>query len=264
MTDIEDDPGLGNTLNRMMSGAKTLLFNQGELAQLSHSSLFNTLQSINDGDLEEYEITYPVGYKPTKEAILSTHTYKKDDLVQRYNHLTYYQIPVNGIFQLATIMEVMFTEVVRSVVRSFPEKMGSKRQIPVSVVLKSGSIEQIQIAATDTFLNELSYKSPREFAKEVENLLSVNLLECAAYHSYIEMKATRDVLIHNAGYANEVYVSKAGSHARVARGVELPMDQVYFLECYESCFLRVVEWLEEALHKTWHSSEFYERQQRAE
>ena len=92
----------------------------------------------------------------------------------------------------------------------------------------------------NSILNDLSYKSPTEFGKEAADIVSVNLLECSAYHQYIEMKATRDVFVHNDGVANEIYVRKAGSHARVRSGVALPINQVYFLECYESCLVHPV------------------------
>ena len=85
--------------------------------------------------------------------------------------------------------------------------------------------------------------------------MSINLLECPAYHKYIEIKATRDIYIHNKGNANEMYLSKAGSHARVKAEEFLPIDTIYFLESFEAC-LQITEWLENSLHTVWHSSEF--------
>src|SRR5690606_24248426 len=78
------------------------------------------------------------------------------------------------------------------------------------------------------------------------------------FHRYIEVKASRDIFIHNQGVANEIYARKAGSHARVTPGMLLPADAAYFLESYESC-LRVSEWLEQELHDHWHSSDFEDR-----
>jgi hypothetical protein len=259
----ELDIGLGNKLFRIVSNTQNLLFSQGELAQLSHSSFHDTIQNIAERDEEEITVSYPVGYKPSKESILSSYTYTKEELSNRYDYLMHTQLSITGIFQLSMIMEVMFTSLIREIVLEIPAKISSKKQVPIGEVLKSNSIEELQASITDKVLNELSYKSPRDFATEAEAYLSINLLECAAYHQYIEMKATRDVLIHNFGLANETYINKAGSHARVKSGENLPITQIYFLEAYEAC-LQLNEWLELKLNEKWYSSEYVERKQNQE
>ncbi len=255
---MTEDIGLGNELNRIVQDTVFAIFTQGELAQLSHSSFSNSSQMIRDGADEEIEISYPIGYKPTKEPMMGTHTYGKEQLIQRFDYLTHTQIATNGIYQLAMLVEAMLSDIVRKIVLAYPGKLGSKKQVGLASVLKANSLEELRYQATNSLINELSYKSPRDFAVEVKKFTSVNLLECPAYHIYMEMKATRDGLIHNRGIANEIYESKAGSHARVKAGTELPINQIYFLEVYESC-LQLLEWLEEKLHKTWHSSERHER-----
>ena len=77
-------------------------------------------------------------------------------------------------------------------------------------------------------------------------------------HRYMEVKATRDIFVHNRGIANEVYVRKAGTHARTKPGMVLPTDIQYFLESYEHC-LQFIEWLELELHHRWHSSDYETR-----
>lgn len=234
------------------------MFEQGELAQLSHSAFNHVASAITDGSEQEIEVKYPVGYHPTKQPILGTLKYSKSDLINRYSYLAHTQLPIHGIFHLATLVESMFGDVIRVILMEYPGKIGSRRQVRCEEVLKAKSIEELHLHISNSILNELSYKSPTEFGKEAADIVSVNLLECSAYHQYIEMKATRDVFVHNDGVANEIYVRKAGSHARVRSGVALPINQVYFLECYESC-LQLLEWFEQQLHSVWHSSEFVQR-----
>jgi len=250
--------GIGNELNRVIQNAMSITFTQGELAQLSHSSFEQTATAIQSGDAEEIEVNYPIGYTPEKEPMLTSQKYNKEDLIQRYNHLAFAQIPMNGIYQLVTIVEAMFSDLIRHIILFYPDKLSAKRQISLQDVLKASAIEELHLLATNAFIHELSYKSPTDFAKEAQSILSVNLLECPAFHKYIEMKATRDVLIHNMGIANDIYVGKAGSHARVQAGQAIPITQVYFLEVYEAC-LQLIEWLEIEINKVWHSSEFEER-----
>ncbi|MCA9408486.1 MAG: hypothetical protein KC733_07340 [Candidatus Omnitrophica bacterium] len=84
---------------------------------------------------------------------------------------------------------------------------------------------------------------------------STNLLEIPAFHQYVEVKATRDIYIHNQGIANQIYIEKSASHARVKKGAGLPITVDYFLQAYESC-LQINEYLRESLHEKWPSSEY--------
>ncbi len=247
-------PTLGNLLYRLVSNARHALFNQGELAQLTYGAFDVIAGNVSSNTSESIDISFPVGYRSDKTAIQSTKTYSKPELLGRYQFLAFHQMPVNGIGQLVTIVEALLGDVLRSVVVRYPHKLGAKRNVTLQAVLEAQTIEEVHLKATDSLLNELSYKSPAEFAEALESLLSVNLLECPAFHKYIELKATRDIHVHNRGLVNDTYLKKAGSHARAARGVFLPVDIPYFLESYEAS-LQVTEWLERELDQHWHSSE---------
>lgn len=250
---------LGNKLNGIVKLAMASLFEQGELAQLTYGAFDIAARGMQSSEQEEIEVTFPIGYSPDKVAVPSTRKYRKEELLGRYQFLAFHQLSVNGLVQLVTIMEAMLGDIVRAVTIRYPQKIGSKRTVSLQIVLESTSVEEIHLRATDALLNDLSYKSPLEFAESLEQLLSVNLMECPAFHRYVEVKATRDIFIHSRGMANDIYVRKAGSHARVKSGQQLPSDIQYFLESYESC-LQIAEWLEKQLHDNWHSSDYESRQ----
>jgi hypothetical protein len=248
---------IGNTLYQLTLNAKFQLFNQGEQAQLIYGAFDVVANNVQSSPEETITIQFPIGYKPDRTAMLSTRNYAKQELLGRYQFLAFQQLPANGVVQLVTIIEAMFGDVVRSIIMKFPQKLGAKRSITMQAVLEAKSIEEVHIRATDALLNELAYKSPQEFAEALNGLLSINLLECPAFHKYMELKATRDIYIHNRGVANDIYVRKAGTHARVSANQALPVDIQYFLESYESC-LQLNEWLQGKLHDQWHSSELEE------
>jgi hypothetical protein len=247
-------PTLGNLLYRLVTSATNALFNQGELAQLTYGAFDVVANNVQSGKNESIDVSFPIGYRPDKTAILSTRKYTKQELLERYQFLALHQMPANGIAQLVTIVEALLGDVLRSVIVRYPQKLGAKRSLQLQVVLEAQTLEEVHLKATDSLLNELSYKSPAEFAEALESLLSINLLECPAFHKYIELKATRDIHVHNRGVVNDTYMKKAGSHARVKNGVFLPVDISYFLESYEAC-LQLAEWLESELDQHWHSSE---------
>lgn len=249
---------LGNLLYRIVTVARNALFEQGELAELTYGAFDIAAKTLQASMEETVNVTYPVGYQPDRSTISSTRSYAKNELIQRYQFLAFHQLSVNSLVHLVTIVETMLGDVIRAVVVRYPQKLGNKRTISIQSVLESTSVQEIHLRATELLLNELSYKSPTDFAEQFQNLTSVNLFECPAFHRYIEMKACRDVFVHNRGIANETYCRKAGTHARATQGNRIHVDVQYFLESYEHC-LQISDWLERQLHEHWHSSEYEER-----
>jgi hypothetical protein len=49
-----------------------------------------------------------------------------------------------------------------------------------------------------------------------------------------EIKASRDILVHNKGIANGAYVSKSGSRARVRDGEMVRISEKYHRESWET------------------------------
>lgn len=246
---------IGNELYGIVARSRSSLFTQGELAQLTFVAFEAAAANIRTGPSDEIEVAIPIGLHSTKEAMFSNRKFKRDELISRYNFLAFTQLSVNGIVQLVTIVEAMLGDVVRCVVGRYPKKLGEKRTVPMTLILECRTTEEIHLRATDILMNELSYKSPQEFADEVKSLLSINLRECPAFHRFMEIKATRDIHIHNRGFANATYIRKAGGNARALDGQFLPTDINYFLESFEAC-LQLSEWLERELHEKWHSSDY--------
>lgn len=246
---------LGNQLNSIVREARGRMFDQGEFAQLTYGAFDIAANSMQGSDQEEIEIKFPIGYKPDKTVLESVRKYNKAQLLSKYQYLAFNQLAINAILQLVTLVENMLTDVVRAVVVKYPRKLSGKRTITIQSVLESMSLEEMHLKATDALLNELTYKSPSDFAIAIEEILGLKLLECPAFHKYIEIKASRDIYIHNRGVVNDIYIRKSGSHARCKIGMSLPADLQYFLESYEFC-IQVAEWLENELHARWHSSEY--------
>ena len=178
--------------------------------------------------------------------------YSKDDLKDRYAFLGLNKLPIDAIYQLVTITETMLNDLLRAILIEFPKKIPNKRKLEIDQILACDNLDQIKLAIVDAILNELAYKSPKEYADEFSFYTGVKLLESPVFHQYIELKATRDIHIHNKGIANEIYLNKVGILARVKSGNYLPVTIQYFLEMYEQC-LQLTEVLEKALNDIWPS-----------
>ncbi|MBD2768950.1 hypothetical protein IC235_13735 [Hymenobacter sp. BT664] len=251
----------GDKLYRKVDNQRSQLFIQGELAELTYQSYQLSISTVDNGKSDNFEVTFPIGYKADNTSINGTRTYTKDDLISRYEYICYSQLPINGIYQLVTITEVLLIDILRDILLEFPNKIPSKRKIDAELVLEAGSLDEVKNSIVNSLINELNYKSPREFAEEFEKYTGIKLLEQPAFHKYIELKATRDIYIHNSGVANSIYLNKAGTLSRVRIDEFLPVTIQYFLESYECC-LQLTEVLELLLNKIWPSLVYQESRQK--
>lgn len=252
------ESNFGNTINRRLGDALLALLDEGEIVQLTHSSFEEMVLRINNDESENFTVTYPIGYRADKTTLHGTRDYTKDKIVEKIALLANEKLAINGIYQLVTIIEALLGDLIRLVILKYPKKIGPKRSIKSSEVMNCQSIEALHLYTANTILNELFYKSPKEFAEESKRLLSISLLECPFYHKYIEMKASRDIYIHNNGIANDTYLIKASTHARAKLHEKLPVDTVYFMENYEAC-IQLIEWMEQELNEKWPSSNYENR-----
>lgn len=249
------NPDLGDRLYNEVSTAQGFLFKLGEMTQLSYNAFELMISFTKESSEDKINIEYPLGLRPDGEEIVGERTYSKDDFIAHYAGLADFDLALNSVYQLVTIVETMIGDLVREILLQYPKKIASKRTIPFSAIFECSTLKAVHLMTISALMNELSYKSPREFAEAVCEIFGFNLLEIPAYHWFIEIKATRDVYIHDLGMANAVYQSKAGSHVRVRQGTTLPMNPQYFLQSYEYC-LRLTEALMEKFHNIWPSGEY--------
>ncbi|MNU20691.1 hypothetical protein D3C71_89400 [compost metagenome] len=245
----------GDKLYDRSFNARNLLFLQGEVAQLTFQSFHKYKELINELADDVITLKYPIGLRPDGITIEGKSDYSKETLIERYDFLASFQLPINGIYQLVTIVEAYLSDIIRDILTQFPAKIPSKKKLDVELVLGAESLDEIKSVIINIVLNELAYKSPKDFADEFMKYTGINLLEKPVFHRYIELKATRDIYIHNQGEANSIYSSKADTLARVKVGQYLPVTIHYFLQSYEAC-IQLTELLEEEFNNIWPSLKY--------
>jgi hypothetical protein len=100
-------------------------------------------------------------------------------------------------------------------------------KIDINDLIDSSSREELIESVIRKELAALFYAAP-SLQMEYFQAVSGVRLPPEIVESWIEVKATRDIIVHNSGIANVTYVRKAGGSARAADGEELPMDETYF------------------------------------
>jgi len=100
-------------------------------------------------------------------------------------------------------------------------------KIDVCEVIDSASREELVAGIISKELISLFYAPPVLQMEYFQSVTGVNLPK-ELTNQWIEIKATRDIIVHNSEIANSVYLKKAGSLARANDGEVLTMDEKYF------------------------------------
>lgn len=84
--------------------------------------------------------------------------------------------------------------------------------------------------AVEQRLEGLFYASPQKQLEYFDKALGLKV-DDDIWGKWIEIKARRDLWIHNAGIANQIYLEKAREYTLCAIGEEATIDEVYFFNC---------------------------------
>lgn len=106
-----------------------------------------------------------------------------------------------------------------------PQGLAGK-SVPFGAVMEAPDKAAITRAVVDEELNSLKYKRVADWFRYLDKLVHLDHPSSDEIESLAEIKASRDILVHNRGIVNAIYVSKVGGRARYAIGdlLELPED----------------------------------------
>jgi hypothetical protein len=125
-----------------------------------------------------------------------------------------------------SLFEDFFFELLRCWLVTYPASL-SKKQVEMSAILKAPDKSAIVLTVVDRELNELKYERLADWFEYLERLAKLGCPTADEIETLAEIKASRDILVHNNGIANATYVSKAGSRARCKDGEKLEISEQY-------------------------------------
>jgi hypothetical protein len=130
------------------------------------------------------------------------------------------------------IFEAFFTDFVRAWLRAYPQNLLSTEPVPVNVILESPDKAAIIDFLIDRAIVGLLYKKPADWFAFLEKKLKLGCPSAEEIARLAEAKATRDLIMHNRGVVNEVYVAKAGQLARYPVGAFVELPPAYHREIW--------------------------------
>ena len=133
----------------------------------------------------------------------------------------------------ASLFEDFVFELLRCWLAAYPASL-SRKQVEMGAVLKALDKSAIVLTVVDRELNELKYERLADWFEYLERLTKLGCPTADEIENLAEIKASRDILVHNNGMANATYVSKAGSRARYKDGEKLEISEQYHRASWET------------------------------
>ncbi len=159
------------------------------------------------------------------------------ELKEIYDRFIHRELYENIIVNTVSQFEAYLFEVLRIIISTYPKKLTLNvkgvevsHAIPLELLLNTNNLSEIIDQVIDRRLNEVSYASPKEYLEYLGKIAGIDTTD-PAFLDYLEIKATRDLLIHNSGVINEIYLSKSGVKKRGEIGQLLLIDTKYFDFC---------------------------------
>lgn len=134
----------------------------------------------------------------------------------------------SSIVSAVAITENYLAQMLSLILRAFPEKLkGQDKKVDLDLILNSSDLDKLVSNIIERQIHSVFFASPEKYFQYVENILSIKIPK-PSKANYVEVKATRDLIVHNEGVINATYVQKAGKLARGKVGDTIPVDEMYF------------------------------------
>jgi hypothetical protein len=150
------------------------------------------------------------------------------DLVKRYTRYRITYLQGLGFVQLTTVFEAFVFDFLRLRPTIDTRHLAQKKQIKVGVVLSAADKDALVSLIVERESNELKYDRPKAWFDYMNKVIKLGCPTKDEIERIAEMKAARDLVIHNSSIVNTIYLDKAGSKARYALGDKVAIDRPYF------------------------------------
>jgi hypothetical protein len=144
--------------------------------------------------------------------------------VPRY--LEGYLIPAT-FQQIISSFEAFFFDLLGLWLTAHPGSL-YRRQVDLETILTAGDNSAILRGVIERELNDLKYRRIADWFDFLRKLVSIPGPSDDEAVALAEAKASRDILVHNKGVVNAVYVAKSGKTARYSAGDLLELPDPYF------------------------------------
>lgn len=143
-----------------------------------------------------------------------------------------------GLISLVSEVEHFFSNAVATALRMYPGKMGNQT-FRLSEILSASSTDELVDRAASGVMHELMYEKPLDYLSGLCEILSIKKERLSQpWLSFVEIKARRDLGVHNNWVVNQIYLRKIkeAQHTDLpSLGVRLIPEFAYLQTAINSC-----------------------------
>ena len=177
------------------------------------------------------------------EQLIIDHYEEEIDFLKTIPSTIYPMIIVYSI----TMFEVFLSELAKTLMSYFPQSLkSSEKTMSYAAILDFDSIDTLRQHIIETDLMKFSFGSIKDRIRFLEKRYKLqfkytrgkgirNNWNCIEYDPLIEVHAVRNLIVHNAGTINKIYLSEIpATHYKL--GEQLNIDEVYILDAITTLF----------------------------
>lgn len=157
---------------------------------------------------------------------------KSDDLVETIHHARSSEIYMALIVFVISLIEPILLEIAELTLlydnrRLKIKPKGAESKLDYDTIVDCGNYNEVLTTIISKYTSAVSYSTPKEQLEYLQKILSIKIDE-DVWNDWVEIKATRDLIVHGSGIINDVYLNKAGDSARGEKGQQIVVDDKYF------------------------------------
>lgn len=181
---------------------------------------------------EIVELAIQNGYTQSIQSKVTGTITTESDLLNKSNDYIKKQLTQATFQQFISIFENFFLDFLRLWLKAYPRSLASKK-IDFQVVLDAPDKDGVADYVVGKELNEILYERPSSWFTYLEEKAKLGCPSPSEIEQVAEAKASRDILVHNQGVVNRVYVIKSGALARFKDGEYLDLPEKYHRGVWE-------------------------------
>lgn len=158
------------------------------------------------------------------------------ELSALFNRFANQELYENLLVSSVSRFEFYLSDVIGKFLRHFPTKLSigpkggdSGKQVPIHLLVDADDLDDLRDDVIDLRLQAIFHAEPKEYCAYF-NAVSELGIPLDDFGQFFEIKATRDLIVHNSLLVNELYVKKAGDCGRGEVGDRLKVRRDYFEE----------------------------------
>jgi hypothetical protein len=193
--------------------------------------------------IHDYYMDTRFAWRLVRKVVKSGHTFTNTnattgtvstqrDLAARSRGYVSGQLAEATFQQFISTFESFFFDLLRLWLIAYPRSLISKK-VDFKDVLDAPDKDAIALLVINKELNEVLYERPASWFAYLEEKVKLGCPTADEIDRIAEVKAARDVLIHNRGIAGKAYESKAGKLARFTDGQRIDIPERYHRETWE-------------------------------